>query len=80
MKFDINGNEGSYQFWDRFNNEYLVPLLHELAEALETSDISSSSKIRWYVLHKLLTIIIEDTVNHEYYSDNAHYREINEIL
>lgn len=70
----MNENEGSYTFWDRFNNEYLVTVRDELNEALESSDISSSSKIRWFVLRDLINTIIDDD------KDNQYYRDINEIL
>lgn len=71
---NMNENEGSYTFWDRFNNEYLVTVRDELNEALESSDISSSSKIRWFVLRDLINTIIDDD------KDNQYYRDINEIL
>ena len=69
----MNENEGSYAFWDRVN-VYLETIKDELTEALESSDISSSSKIRWFVLRDL----IDNIINKE--EENEYYREINKIL
>lgn len=70
----MNETEGSYEFWDRFNNDCLKPTLEELEEALESSDISSSSKIRWFVLKDIMYTIIHGD------EENQYYRDINEIL
>lgn len=69
----MNENEGSYEFWDRVN-VYLKTVKDELSGALESSDISSSSKIRWFVLRDLIDNIVNEKEENEY------YREINKIL
>lgn len=69
----MNEREGSHEFWDRVN-VYLETVKDELTEALESSDISSSSKIRWFVLRDLIDNIINEKEENEY------YREINKIL
>jgi hypothetical protein len=69
----MNEHEGSYAFWDRVN-VYLETVKDELTEALESSDISSSSKIRWFVLRDLIDNIVNEKEENEY------YREINKIL